>query len=696
MWTHRAVITLVTAAATLGVWVVESAAVEPESLRGSSPLTLGGDSGPICIEPEFLPVRQYEGYSASGTNFGNMGPRHQLARDKKRRLIVNSDGNDAWSTRPVDEDGDGSLVAETRELFLSKRTRGLFATDNAIDTLVYELSAGTFGTYAHATNTAETGGTQRDWDLNYDKDCVAAAESDKELDEDVDRRGDPLCPGRKTPWSDCDPSTPGDQPFCTYRYRLSAYVDPLAEVLAYVDGLAASQHEREVFAGFRMNDTHDAGGSGIVYENNYSPFKLKDEPFGKFLFGHNPFRAPQAWVDEPPPELAVGRWSAVDYGASAVRHHVEMMVKEAISKYDVDGVQLNFMRHPIFFRSTAWEGGTASACERAQMTDMMVRIRNQANLRANVRGKPVLVSIMIPDSMAYSYDIGLDVQDWIDRGLVDLIVGADYMQLQPWADSAREFSGKRVKFYAGFSDSRLKAGLNLRRTAEAFRGRAHEALAQGVDGIQISNGVYNDPAFESLYSALGSVKATSASDMLMFGSYTGYGSCQGNPQAYLSFFSEGTRPLVAPDHPLRIAAASSKRWSFSIGSGIAQRGASIYVLAESVSPSQLGGDDRTDALFYLRLASKRPRRAEVYEKVTPEAGALDRPSALVETPRKDLHWLRFDVPPELLGVRGQEPPLTLVVDLVNDDPASPIVIEDIILHTTPGEVLRPLLSLTEF
>ncbi len=73
--------------------------------------------------------------------------------------------------------------------------------------------------------------------------------------------------------------------------------------------------------------------------------------------------------DNPPKH---GKWSGVDYAAPAVRDLAYAIVAEVTENYDVDGIELDFWRHPVFFKRSA-RGEVLRTDDRALMTDVIRR-----------------------------------------------------------------------------------------------------------------------------------------------------------------------------------------------------------------------------------------------------------------------------------------------------------------------------------
>ena len=169
--------------------------------------------------------------------------------------------------------------------------------------------------------------------------------------------------------------------------------------------------ERKVegFWSLRVNDTHDSlpeGSMGLV--DGLAPFK-RDHP--------------ECLMGEPPdPEDPVKeRWTAVDFSYPAVREHVFSLIQEVCQGYDVDGVELDFLRSPSFFPST--ENGLAVEDEHIDaMTDLVRRVSAMAGEVSRQRGRPLLLAARTPFSVEDSRFVGLDLEKWLQEDLIDIWV----------------------------------------------------------------------------------------------------------------------------------------------------------------------------------------------------------------------------------------------------------------------------------
>src|SRR5690606_6075368 len=115
-----------------------------------------------------------------------------------------------------------------------------------------------------------------------------------------------------------------------------------------------------------------------------------------------------------------GRWSSVDFAHQEVRDLCVRFFKEVCENYDVDDVELDFLRHFELFK-TVGRGGIATTEEVDMLTDMVRQIRKVTEEAGMKRGNPILVLVRLPDSPEYTKRAGADIKRWIDEELVDIV-----------------------------------------------------------------------------------------------------------------------------------------------------------------------------------------------------------------------------------------------------------------------------------
>jgi len=250
---------------------------------------------------------------------------------------------------------------------------------------------------------------------------------------------------------------------------LKAGIDPLRVISDF-----CKQHQMEFFWSMRMNDTHDG-----------SPHE-----YGPIMFRENKLKQthPEFLLGSPTNKPKYGAWTAVNYALPEIRELAFRYVEEICTNYDVDGIELDFYRHPVFFPSTA-RGKLATDAECAAMTELLHRIRAMADNAGRKRGRPILMAIHCPDSIEYCRAIGLDLENWFANDLLDLWIPGGTFQLNDWEYSVALARKVHVKVYPSLDDPRVKddTAKQMRMTLPAYRARAARVWAAGADGVYLFN-----------------------------------------------------------------------------------------------------------------------------------------------------------------------------------------------------------------
>ena len=229
----------------------------------------------------------------------------------------------------------------------------------------------------------------------------------------------------------------------------------------------------EIIWSMRMNDTHDAGHSPSRPHYYFSSFK-REHP--ECLIGS---------LDSRP---LLGAWNAVNYARQEVCNFAFRVFEEIASGYDIDGIELDFFRHLIFFRSVAL-GGEASDEEREMMTGLVRRTRTMLDQVGRERGKPLLLTVRTPDSAGYCHAIGLNLERWLAEGLVDVLVAGGDFRLNPRAVAVDLGHRHGVPVWCDHDINvrYQQAGAFNRNSIETLRARASESWQSGADALYFFN-----------------------------------------------------------------------------------------------------------------------------------------------------------------------------------------------------------------
>ena len=174
----------------------------------------------------------------------------------------------------------------------------------------------------------------------------------------------------------------------------------------------AHEHDMEAFASVRMNDVHDSfmdANAMTVWKRTHPEFMV--DPHGTL------------------PEFELYT-TAQDFSHEAVRQRKLEIIEEICQRYDVDGFELDYIRHPVLF-SRRLRGEPCTADEIEVITSMMREIRSLTDAAAKRRGRPLLIAVRVPDTFTTSLDNGMDASAWLGQDLIDiLIIGGGYA---PWS-----------------------------------------------------------------------------------------------------------------------------------------------------------------------------------------------------------------------------------------------------------------------
>lgn len=238
--------------------------------------------------------------------------------------------------------------------------------------------------------------------------------------------------------------------------------DPLQLVIDF-----AHENGMEAFAHMSMNDCHDS-----IMRNLMHPFKSQH---------------PELLVDTQGTLSHLQLYvTAYDFTHAAARDRQFTIVREVCEGFDVDGFEMDYFRHPMFF-SRCMRGEPATPEETAIMTGFMARIRKMADAAAARRGRPLLLSARVPDTFEQAIHLGMDVEAWMANDLVDLIIaGGGYasstLDVQHFVQTAHEHD---VRVYPCINQKPWScAPAWCREGNRALAARWHRA---GADGIHFWN-----------------------------------------------------------------------------------------------------------------------------------------------------------------------------------------------------------------
>lgn len=319
--------------------------------------------------------------------------------------------------------------------------------------------------------------------------------------------------------------------------------DPLKMMVTW-----CKAHDVELLWSFRMNDTHD--GQGAWYSEPLFPPLKREHP--EWLIAGKARRPPH------------GAWSAVDYGRQEIRDLAVAFIEEVCRNYDVDGIEMDFFRHPLLLKGPAW-GKDATEAELDALTAMARRVRKVTEREGLRRGRPILVATRVPDSVGYCKAMGIDIERWLAEGLVDLMAVSGYFRLNPWEVSVELGHRHGVPVYPCLSETRDRdsQARKLRASLACYRARAMNVWASGADGVYLFN-FFNprSPLWRQLgdpgtLAAMDKVYTTGARDPVAVNRWM-----RGGEKRFL------TRRILCPARPVKLQPGQTATVELRVGQAI--------------------------------------------------------------------------------------------------------------------------------
>ena len=178
----------------------------------------------------------------------------------------------------------------------------------------------------------------------------------------------------------------------------------------------------------RMNDIHEAGAEDSILHSDF--FRANRE---KNRVSH---REPAGYYDY-----------ALDYMFPEVREHYLEVVGEALRRFDMYGIELDFMRE-------IYSLGVGREHEGIAVINAFMRSVYALVKEAEIRlGHEVKVAVRLPDTPEKALRLGFDFFDWVEAGIVDCIIvtprwasSDNHMPIDLWK---KILKGKSVTLAAG-------------------------------------------------------------------------------------------------------------------------------------------------------------------------------------------------------------------------------------------------------
>jgi hypothetical protein len=260
------------------------------------------------------------------------------------------------------------------------------------------------------------------------------------------------------------------------RHLREAGIDPVALLLG-----ACREAGLSFFAGVRMNDVHHA-------QYPWHPRFWIEHPECR-LGEHPEYRLPRVGYREPGGAFAASiddrPPACLDYGCEAVRAYRLAYIVEIAERYpEIDGIELDFTRHPFYFKPKEVAAGIGL------MTTFLASLRDRLQTVAKARGRALVLEARVPPTLAACRRIGLDVARWMEERLIDIVVPAPYWH-PDFGMPIEEFTGPAHRsgcaVFPSIECAEMPVYGGSEQTAEVVRAAAAAWWAAGADGIHVFN-----------------------------------------------------------------------------------------------------------------------------------------------------------------------------------------------------------------
>ena len=189
-----------------------------------------------------------------------------------------------------------------------------------------------------------------------------------------------------------------------------------------------------------------------------------------------------------------GSKTHIDYTKTPVQNYYRNYIKELCTNYDIDGIELDYLRSCPVMEEPTEENMELLNCYVASVSNVVKTI-------AKAKGKDIGVASRIYPTEELNLSYGLDVVKWVAEGLVDIIIPEEWhiptyfnIPVDKWRKSIELRNTKNHPYtllcgtdWATRCDETLHSGMTMWLSLEQLKGFASASYSVGADGIYIFN-----------------------------------------------------------------------------------------------------------------------------------------------------------------------------------------------------------------
>ena len=256
---------------------------------------------------------------------------------------------------------------------------------------------------------------------------------------------------------------------------------------------------------------------------------------------------------------------AWDYSQSRVREHFLALFEEWL-EYDIDGIELDFMRQACLFPPGQERQGMPL------LTELVAKIRAAADVKARREGREISLAVRVPPSLERCRAAGIDAATWIEKSLVNVVIPMDAGYLDPEAKLSQFVTLARPKGIAVLGGIEPKVRGYQQSNRQRFAVLSN-FLYQGADGVYL----FNYDCHRSRASAArfgGVLRSYTAEEQTFLRHALNPSTLRNHDKHY--FISQSTNRLLAEeggDRPLecRLPVGGLREFEMTIGDDLAGR-----------------------------------------------------------------------------------------------------------------------------
>lgn len=281
------------------------------------------------------------------------------------------------------------------------------------------------------------------------------------------------------------------------------------------------------------------------------------------------YRANRDKIRVPGSKARAARWDhyALDFTWPEVRDYTFAMVEELLTRYDIDGLELDCLRNGTFFRED-------NEYEMAPVfTEFVRRCRKGADEAAKRLGHPVHLGIRCATRLGVARARGMDIVDIVRQGLVDTVVTCN---AHGATDNLQDFASVEAELKTVNPKVRVIPGTDMFASCLPGKSAHHDAASlKGWVSLMQAQGAEDFYFFNTQYLPGAVRQAVCAGEVTKRGS--------AGPRRYVAGYHEQTAKGFPDEAQLPLPLANSAKVYVPVARG-ARAGRTLDVVLAADDP----------------------------------------------------------------------------------------------------------------